>query len=62
LNPHGIWLNMDPVMIVKLLILEISYGLLDLELERQADERLSFHRFPGYTGEMSDATMVWLVR
>jgi len=53
---------MDPVMIVKLLILEISYGLLDLELERQADERLSFHRFPGYTGEMSDATMVWLVR
>ena len=47
---------------VKLLVLQQWYGLSDLELERQAADRISFRRFLGYPGSIPDATTVWLLR
>ena len=54
--------NVDEVVMVKLLVLQQWYGLSDPELERQANDRISFHRFLGFPGEIPDATTVWLFR
>jgi IS5 family transposase len=54
--------NVDEVVMVKLLVLQQWYGLSDPELERQANDRLSFRRFLGFPGEIPDATTVWLFR
>ena len=54
--------NVDEEVMVKLLVLQEWYGLSDPELERQANDRLSFRRFLGFPGEIPDATTVWLFR
>jgi IS5 family transposase len=54
--------NVDEVVMVKLLVLQQWYGLSDPELERQANDRLSFRRFLGYPEEIPDSTTVWLFR
>ena len=56
-SPLGGHLNTDPVIMVKLLVLQQWYGLSDPELERQVDDRLSFHRFlgTGGTGKVVEA-------
>jgi len=54
--------NVDEVVMVKLLVLQQWYGLSDEELERQANDRLSFRRFLGYPEEVPDSTTVWLFR
>ena len=61
-TPKGGRPNVDEVVMVKLLSLQQWYGLSDLELERQANDRLSFRRFLGFPGEIPDATTVWLFR
>ena len=61
-TPKGGRPNVDPVVMVKLLALQQWYGLSDPELERQANDRLSFRRFLGFPGEIPDATTVWLFR
>jgi IS5 family transposase len=61
-GPKGGRPNVDPVVMVKLLVLQQWYGLSDPELERQANDRLSFRRFLGFPGEIPDATTVWLFR
>ena len=47
-SPMGGRPNTDPVIMVKLLVLQQWYGLSDPELERQVDDRLSFQRFLGF--------------
>jgi transposase, IS5 family len=50
---------MDPVIIVKMLVLQAWYGLSDPELERQVDDRLSFQRFLGFPDKSPDYCTVW---
>jgi IS5 family transposase len=61
-GPQGGRPNTDPVLMVKMLVLQQWYGLSDPELERQAADRISFRRFLGYPGSIPDATTVWLLR
>jgi len=61
-GPKGGRPNVDEVVMVKLLVLQEWYGLSDPELERQANDRLSFRRFLGFPEEIPDATTVWLFR
>ena len=44
---------MDPVLMVKLLVLQAWYGLSDPELERQVNDRISFRHFLGQPQEGS---------
>ena len=61
-GPQGGRPNIDPVVMVKLLVIQAWYGLSDPELERQANDRISFHRFLGFPDVIPDATTVWLLR
>jgi len=61
-TPRGGRPNNDPVVMMKLLVLQQWYGLSDPELERQANDRISFHRFLGYPETIPDATTVWMLR
>ena len=61
-GPQGGRPNVDPVVMVKMLVLQSWYGLSDPELERQANDRISFHRFLGFPDVIPDATTVWLFR
>ena len=54
--------NVDEVVMAKMLVLQQWYGLGDEELERQANDRISFRRFLGYPEKMPDSTTVWLFR
>ncbi len=61
-TPKGGRPNVDPVVMVKLLVLQQWYGLSDPELERQATDRISFRRFLGYPDRVPDSTTMWLFR
>ena len=61
-GPKGGRPNVDEVVMVKMLVLQSWYGLSDPELERQANDRISFRRFLGYPKEIPDGTTVWLFR
>ena len=61
-GPKGGRPNVDPVVMVKLLVLQQWYGLSDPELERQVDDRLSFQRFLGYPEKAPDYSTVWQFR
>ena len=61
-GPQGGRPNVDPVVMVKMLVLQQWYGLSDPELERQATDRISFRRFLGFPGAIPDSTTVWLFR
>jgi len=54
--------NMDPVLMVKLLVLQAWYGLSDPELERQAGNRIDFMHFLGYPKKAPDYSTVWQFR
>jgi len=54
--------NVDPILMVKMLVLQAWYGLSDPELERQAADRISFRRFLGYPDVIPDSTTVWQLR
>jgi len=54
--------NIDEVVMIKLLVLQQWYGLSDLELERQAADRLSFIKFLGFSEDIPDFTTVWKFR
>jgi IS5 family transposase len=53
---------MDPVLMVKLLVLQAWYGLSDPELERQVNDRISFRHFLGYPDKAPDYSTVWQFR
>ena len=61
-TPRGGRPNMDPVLMVKLLVLQAWYGLSDPELERQVNDRLSFRHFLGYPERAPDYSTVWRFR
>jgi IS5 family transposase len=50
--------NIDVGLMIKLLVLQSIYGLSDPELERQANDKISFLRFLGFP----DHTTVWYFR
>ena len=54
--------NMDEVLMVKMLVLQQWHGLSDPELERQANDRISFRQFLGYPVKIPDRSTVWLFR
>jgi len=54
--------NMDIVLMVKLLVLQSMYNLSDPELERQANDRISFMKFLGFPEKIPDQTTVWYFR
>ncbi len=61
-GPKGGRPNIDPVVMVKMLVLQQWYGLSDPELERQVVDRLSFQRFLGFPETLPDYSTVWQFR
>jgi len=61
-TPRGGRPNTDPVVMVKLLVLQAWYGLSDPELERQALNRIDFQHFLGFPGDAPDYSTVWQFR
>ena len=61
-GPSGGRPNTDPVLMVKLLVLQAWYGLSDPELERQASLRIDFMHFLGYPEKAPDYSTVWRFR
>ena len=61
-TPRGGRPNVDPVVMVKLLVLQAWYGLSDPELERQALNRIDFQHFLGYPEKAPDYSTVWRFR
>ena len=61
-GPRGGRPNIDPVVMVKLLVLQQWYGLSDPELERQVADRLSFQRFLGFPETLPDYSTIWQFR
>lgn len=54
--------NMDVILMTKLLVLQSLYGLSDPELERQANDRISFRKFLGFPEKIPDHTTLWYFR
>ena len=52
----------DEIVMVKMLVLQAWYGLSDPELERQANDRISFHKFLGFPERIPDRATVWAFR
>jgi IS5 family transposase len=61
-GPSGGRPNTDPVIMVKLLVLQAWYNLSDPELERQVMDRISFQHFLGFPGDAPDYSTVWQFR
>jgi hypothetical protein len=61
-GPSGGRPYMDPVLMVKLLVLQAWYGLSDPELERQAGNRIDFMHFLGFPEKAPDYSTVWRFR
>ena len=55
-------INIDVVLMIKLLALQLMYGLSDPELERKANDKISFLRFLGFPKKVPDQTTVWYFR
>jgi len=54
--------NMDIIVMVKMLVLQSMYNLSDPELERQANDRISFMKFLDFPEKIPDQTTVWYFR
>jgi len=54
--------NMDEILMIKMLVLQQWHGLSDPELERQANDRISFRKFLGYPEKIPDRSTIWLFR
>jgi IS5 family transposase len=54
--------NIDVILMVKLLVLQSMYGLSDPELERLANDRISFLKFLGYPEKIPDQSTIWYFR
>jgi len=61
-GPQGGRPNLDPVMMVKLLVPQAWYGFCDPELERQVADRISFQRFLDFPKSAPDYSTVWQFR
>lgn len=54
--------NIDVILMVKLLVLQSMYGLSDPELERQANDKISFLKFLGFPEKIPDHSTIWYFR
>jgi IS5 family transposase len=54
--------NFDEILMVKLLVLQSMYGLSDPELERLANDRISFLKFLGFPEKIPDQSTIWYFR
>jgi IS5 family transposase len=54
--------NHDVILMVKLLVLQSMYGLSDPELERLANDRISFLKFLNFPEKIPDHSTIWLFR
>ncbi len=54
--------NNDEIVMIKMLVLQQLYGLSDPELERQANDRISFQKFLGFPEIIPDRSTVWAFR
>ncbi len=61
-SPKGGRPNTAPVLMIKLLLLLVWYGLSDQELEYQVNDRVSFLRFLGFPTKAPDYSTVWRFR
>ncbi|MBD3205875.1 IS5 family transposase [Candidatus Bathyarchaeota archaeon] len=61
-GPMGGRPNIDPVIMVKMLVLQAWYGLSDPELERQVNDRISFMHFLEFPDSLPDYSTVWYFR
>ncbi|MCK9593896.1 MAG: IS5 family transposase [Methanoregula sp.] len=54
--------NFDEILMIKLLVLQSMYGLSDPELERQANDKISFLKFLGFPEKIPDQSTIWYFR
>ncbi len=54
--------NNDEIIMIKMLVLQQWCGLSDPELERQANDRISFQKFLGFPEIIPDRGTVWAFR
>ena len=54
--------NYDEILMLKLLLLQQWYSLSDPELERQANDRISFRNFLNYPLKIPDHSTIWFFR
>ena len=52
----------DEIILIKLLVLQQWYGLSDLELEKQANDRISFRKFLGFPETIPERSTIWRFR
>jgi IS5 family transposase len=52
----------DVILMVRLLVLKSMYGLSDPELERQANDKISFLKFLGFPEKIPDRSTIWFFR
>ncbi|MCK4270508.1 MAG: IS5 family transposase [Methanogenium sp.] len=54
--------NFDEILMLKMLLLQQWYSLTDPELERQANDRISFRNFLNYPPKIPDRSTIWFFR
>jgi len=54
--------NTDEILLLKMLVLQSLYGLSDPEMERQANDRISFRKFLGFPEKIPDHITLWYFR
>ena len=54
--------NYDPVLMVKILLLQQWYNLSDPQVEREINDRISFMKFLGFPEKLPDRNTIWYFR
>jgi len=54
--------NLDEILMIKMLVLQQWHGLSDPELERQANDRISFRQFLDFPDKIPDKSTIWAFR
>ena len=54
--------NYDPILMLKILLLQQWYNLSDPQVEREIRDRISFMNFLGYPEKLPDRNIVWYFR
>ena len=54
--------NYDPVLMVKILLLQQWYNLSDPQIEREINDRISFMKFLGFPEKLPDRNTIWFFR
>jgi len=54
--------NYDPILMIKILLLQQWYNLSDPQIEREIRDRISFLNFLGYPEKLPDRNTIWYFR